>query len=533
PLAWNDLGRADLQGLVAYAAVPWVLSRLARATGVEPFAGPPPGAAHVASGRSAAAKAAGAEALGLGVVLAVAGSFVPAIVVETLAASLALVLAGLLFDRPGPALRSLAVTAGGVLVAFVLAFPWSLTLLQPGARWSVLVGATPSRRGAPDLASILRLALGPVGGGALGWGLLAAGAFVLLVGRGPRFAWGARLWVVGLAAVVLAWAGRSGWIGSGGGATRVLVAPLAACVAALAGLGVAAVAQDLRRSGFGWRHAGAVLFGAAVLAGALPVVAATPGGRWGLASTGYDTVLSWVGGPRLGGPSERVLWLGSPRALPLVGWQVERGLAAGVSAEGLPDATRLWPSVDPGAASSVLADVRAAQAGLTIRLGHLVAPQGIRYIVVPSAVAPVLPGVQSATLAPAPQDLLDGLAAQSDLHELPSEGGIVVFENDAWSARAVVRAARSGGVPAPLRSAGVALALAGWLALAVFYARRRRARHVRRHDSGRFARSTQRAHARARAVRAREVRGGRRAGAPTGSPELLPETPLDRAGAPG
>ncbi|MDA8291982.1 MAG: glycosyltransferase family 2 protein, partial [Actinomycetota bacterium] len=50
PLAWNDLGRADLQGLVAYAAVPWVLSRLARATGVEPFAGPPRGAAHVASG---------------------------------------------------------------------------------------------------------------------------------------------------------------------------------------------------------------------------------------------------------------------------------------------------------------------------------------------------------------------------------------------------------------------------------------------------------------------------------------------------
>ncbi|HUY30704.1 MAG TPA: glycosyltransferase family 2 protein [Acidimicrobiales bacterium] len=495
PLAWNDLGRADVQGVAAYAAMPFVLGRLARATGLEPFAAGARGGSPEPATRARATGGIVPEALGLGVVLAVAGSFVPALVLVAIAAALALLVATALFDRPAAGVRALLVTLGASGVAFALAFPWSLTFFQPGARWSVVSGALPAASATPDLASLLRLTLGPIGGGPLGWALLAASGYVLLVGRGARFAWGARLWVVALGTAALAWAAGEGWLGSGGGAARVLVAPLAVCVAALVGLGFATVGQDLRRSGFGWRHAAAVLFGAACALGVLPVLGSTPGGRFELASTGYDTVLSWVGAPGTAATKERILWLGDPRALPLVGWQVERGLAAGVSNAGLPDARRLLPASDPGAASAILADVRAAQSGLTIRLGHLVAPDGIRYVVVPSAIAPVLPGVQSATRARAPQVLLDALSAQSDLHELPSEGGIVVFENSAWSARSARALAGSGGTPALLRSAGVAGALLGWWALALYFARRRRATRGRRRELHRVGHGAHRAHA--------------------------------------
>jgi GT2 family glycosyltransferase len=478
PLAWDDLARGDLKALAAYAAMPWVLARLARATGLEPFA--IPGRATFALGRL------GMDSLGLGILLCVAGSFEPIVVLLALACAIALLVATILFDRPAAGARAVIVACGAAAVAFVLAFPWSLTLVQPGALWSALSGAQVAPGHAPRLATLLGFALGPIGRGPLEWAFLAAASFVLLVGRGPRFAWGARLWLVALGAFALAWSGSQGWLGAGGGATRALVAPAAVCVAALVGLGASSVAADLRRSGFGWRHALAVAFGVASLAGLLPVLGSSVGGRWGLAETGYDSVLSWVAGAGPGAAAQRVLWLGDPRALPSPGWQVTPGLAAAVSSGGLPDGSRLWPSANPSAGNAILSDVVSAESGTTIRLGRLLAGSGIRYIVVPSAVAPVLPGSQSAVPAPAPQMLLDGLAAQSDLHELPSEGGTVVFENSDWRSGGVVASAArgAGGTPAPLRAGGVALALLAWIGAAGLYVRRRRLRsRQERHGS--------------------------------------------------
>lgn len=479
PLAWNDVARGDLQALAAYAGLPWILGRLLRATRLDPFG------ADRGTGASGGARRVARESLGLGAVLAVVAAFAPVTALLTLACGLALVVATAIFDRPRAGARALGVATGGVLVAFVLTFPWSLTFVQPGARWSVLTGATPV--GTPGIAGLLRFALGPIGKGPLAWAFLAAGVFVLLVGRAERFAWGARLWIVALGLAAVAWAASEEWLGSGGGALRVLVAPTAVCVAALVGLGVSSVTADLRSSGFGWRHVGAVAFGVVAVAGALPVLGASLGGRWGVPSTGYDTVLSWLGTAGRGPSPGRVLWLGDPPALPSPGWQVQPGLAAAISSGGLPDATRIWPSPNPGAASAVIDDIVAAQSGLTVDLGSLLAPAGIHYLVVPSALAPVLPGAQEAEPAPAPAALLDALAVQRDLHELPTEGGVAVFENLAFSPRrdSAAVGSREAGTPAPLRSAGVALALLAWAAVGGWHLRRRRARLGQRHHVAR------------------------------------------------
>jgi GT2 family glycosyltransferase len=480
PLAWNDVARGDLQGLAVYAGMPYVLDRLLRATGLAPFGQVDHVSSPAGGARAGRARRVVRESLGLGAVLAVVGSFAPAAVLLAVACGAALVVATAIFDRARAGARALCVALGGVAVAVVLTFPWSLTFFQPGARWSIVVGATPV--GGPDLSSILRFALGPIGKGPLAWAFLAASAFVLLVGRGERFAWGARIWVVALAVLALAWVASEGWLGAGGGALRVLVAPVAVCVAALVGLGVASVASDLRSSGFGWRHVAAVAFGLAAVAGSLPVLGASLGGRWGVPAAGYDTVLSWLDGTGRGPSPGKVLWLGDPPAVPLPGWQIEPGLVAAISSRGLPDATRNWPSPDPGAARAVMADVVAAQSGLTVDLGAQLAPSGIHYVVVPSALAPVLLGDQAADPAPAPPALLDALTTQRDLHELPTEGGVAVFENLAWSPRRDGSSALAGGTtPAPLRLAGVVLALLAWVALAARYLRDRRKRLGWRH----------------------------------------------------
>jgi len=475
PLAWNDVARGDVQALIAYAGMPWVLGRLARASGLAPFS-PAGGPAPLRSRRGIE------ECLALGVLVAVLGAFVPMIVLLMLACALALALGGVVAGEARRGLRVLVVAAGGAVVAFVLCFPWSLTFVQPGARWSVLSGAAGNPTSAPGLATLLRFGLGPTGRGILGWAFLVAAALVLLVGRSERLAWGIRWWVCGLALAALPFAASEGWLGAGGGALRVLLAPTAACIAACVGLGASAIAVDLSHAGFGWRQLAGVACGACALAGLLPVLGASLGGRWGLPDTGYDVVLPWTASAS--GPSEaaatRVLWLGDPTALPMPGWQLVPGLAAGVSSGGLPDATRLWPSANPGVGTALIRDVESAESGLTVRLGHLLAPSGIRYLVVPTAIAPELPGTQTAQAAPPPQVLLDGLTAQSDLHQLPSEGGALIFENAAWSAGHVTAAATGGGTPGWLRELGVAAALAAWAAALTALALREGRRSRRR-----------------------------------------------------
>ena len=232
-----------------------------------------------------------------------------------------------------------------------------------------------------------------------------------------------------LATVAFTWAAGEGWLGAGGGAARVLLVPAAACVAVLVGLGVSSMAREVSGSRLGWRQLATIGFAVVALAGLLPVLGAAWGGRWDVPQIGYDSVLTATGNQKGQG---RELWLGAPLALPLVGWQVRPGFAEALTVTGLPDATALWPNANPGDAARLAAAVDDAELGRTVELGKLLAPGGVKVIVVPTAFAPVLPGVQSAAAAPPPANLIATLAGQLDLRELPSEGGTYFFENTSW-----------------------------------------------------------------------------------------------------
>ncbi len=476
PLAWNDLARGDLQALVVYGGMPWMLARVARATALPPYGDerlPTFGRATVE------------ECLSLGVSVAVVASFAPAAVVGLLVVAVATV--GVTFVVRGVArgrqsLRGLVVAGGSVVVAFVLCFPWSVTFFQSGARWSAVTGVVAPGPAVPNLTALLRFDLGPIGRGPLSYAFVAAALFVLVVGTAERFAWGVRWWGAALAAFAFTWVADEGWLGGGGGAARELVVPAAVCIAALVGLGVASMTREVSGSRLGWRQPATIAFAVVALAGLLPVLAEAWGGRWNLPEIGDDSVLAATGGVKGQSPSARELWLGAPLALPLKGWQIRPGFAEALTLAGLPDATALWPNANPGTATVLAAAVTDAELGRTVELGQLLAPSGVSLIVIPTAFAPVLAGVQSATPAPPPTDLIAALANQQDLRELPSEGGTYFFENMARPGSPVeVPSVPGGSTPAPLRSLGVVAALAGWLATgAVAVTRRRRTRLARR-----------------------------------------------------
>jgi len=443
-LPWNDIARGSIEGLVAYAGMPWILGSLVLASGSPPFedrlAGirlAPSNTGDQSSSAIGGARLGGAptrrgrvrllavDSLAYGVLLAICGALAPVLFCVSLATAGLLGIALGLTGRLGSAGRVISVAVAGSVVSFLLLFPWSLTLLQSGARWSILSGA---RSGfSPSLGQLFRFDVGPIGGGVLGWGLLAAAVFVLLVARGPRLEWGSRFFFVLLGSTSLALAGGRGWLGAGGGATGVILAPAAVALAFCIGLGVAGFEADLPRARFGWRQLSAVVAGGLLVLGLIPAVIAASGGRWDLPTTGFGQVLGWTEAVHPS-PAYSVLWLGDPNALPLTSWQLAPGLGAGISSDGLPGIERLWPPANPGGATALFTALRSAENGSSVALDAALAAYRVRYIVVPTTLAPVLPGVQSAPSAPPPASLVTTLRLQENLRELPSEAGILVFE---------------------------------------------------------------------------------------------------------
>jgi GT2 family glycosyltransferase len=455
PLAYDALAGARVDGLVAYAATPWLLARLARESGLAPFS--------AAEGTERARVVRRLRYLSFGVLLAFGFSFAPALIIVVVLCAVGLGSGGLVAGEAGTGRRVLRVAIGGVFTALLLTVPWVVGTAFGGSRALGVFGLRASAGSPLSWTALLRFHVGPVGGSPLSWLLLVAALFPLLVGTGPRFAWAARLWSVALLAWGLAWVVGRGWTGSFAPSITVLLAPAAVAVAACVGLGVSAFETDLAGHRFGWRQGATFAMVAAVAAGVIPAVAEVGNGRWGLASSGFEIPLSYLDSTGAQG-SFRVLWLGDPRALPLGAWSAGPGLAYATSENGLPTVRNLEAPADPGPASLLADAVASAEHDQTVHLGRLLAPAAVRYVVVVGTLAPSIPGVQSSPSYPPPPALLNALDSQVDLSPIAGGEGFSVFQNTVALSQ---RAARASARP-PLPTATVSPStsdLAGWAAV--------------------------------------------------------------------
>src|SRR5271166_463010 len=457
PLAYNALAQGRWDGLVAYAAVPWIFARLARATRLPPFS-PRPGAPDEPPAPPWRATLAG-EMLALGVIEAVAVAFAPAVAPVVLLCALGIVVGSYVVGQSDGALRALGVAAGATLVAAVLSFPWVIGTLAAGHGAMSVFGLAGSAANQPEWNTLVRFAVGPTGSTPLSWLLIAAALLPLLIGRQARLAWAGRLWTVACMAWILALAVTRGWTGSFTPSITVVLAPAALAVACGVGLGVSAFETDLSGYHFGWRQVVTLVAVVAALIGLFPVVAEAGNGHWGLPSTGYEEPLSFMA-PQSAQGAFRVLWLGDPRALPIGAWPIQPGLAYATSENGTPDATDLWAPAGAGPASTLAGAIDLARAGGTANLGQLLAPAGVRYVVVAQSLSPGLSGSAPGTAFPAPPGLLAALVGQDDLEAVPGGGqGFAVFENTQFLPE---RAQRSAGAVPAGAVAPVAADLSGW-----------------------------------------------------------------------
>ncbi len=427
PLAYDAIADARWGAVTIYGATPWLLAHLARTAGWAPF-GPIGGDAGPGVGPHRALPRTVAIGLILALVAAVDPSVIPIAVIVVAGLALGSVIAG-----SGHGVSRLAAGGlGGVVVAIVLHVPWAFDFILPGADWGMVVG----HGGAADvrtLPELLRFDVGPVGASALSIGLPLAALLPLLIGRGWRFDWAVRAWTVALVCIGATWASGEGWLPAAVPPPEAMLAPAAAAFAVAMGMGVVAFEVDLRAYGFGWRQVAATASGVALLIGAIPTLLDAGNGRWYLPAGDLDSTFAFF---EEQDPGFRVLWIGDPDVLPVDGFPLADDLVYATTDDGLPTLTDQWAGSGEGPTQLIEDALALADDGETSRLGRLLAPMAIRYVVIASAAAPrPLGGLQR----PAPPTVRDTFSAQLDLSEIPVNPAYTVYRNEAaLSARTVL-----------------------------------------------------------------------------------------------
>ncbi|WP_436792954.1 glycosyltransferase family 2 protein [Actinospongicola halichondriae] len=441
PLAYDAIASADWGALTIYGATPWILSLLARIGGFAPFVDHEVDEVDVTAPRVAStARIRGGRGriVALGLLLALVAAIDPAIVPIVVAVVVGLAVGSLLVGATVRATRLVVGSAAGLALAIVLHVPWAFEFILPGATWDMVVGP---RSPVPlSLAELLRFDVGPVGGSRLLVGIPIAALLPLFIARDWRFDWAVRAWCVALSLFGLVWADAQGWLPVATPSPVAMLAPAAMAFGVAVAMGVIAFESDLREHGFGWRQVAAVAAGVALIVGALPTVFDAGNGRWYLPSSGLERAFAFFEDDD---PGFRVLWLGDPDVLPISGYRLSDEVSYATSDDGLPSLTDQWPGSPQGSTQLVEDSIRAAADGQTTRLGRMLAPMAVRYIVLPSAAAPrPLGGVQR----PVDPELVDTLAGQLNLVEIAVNSAYIVYRNEAvLPARSTIAPDGGGG----------------------------------------------------------------------------------------
>ena len=412
PLPYNAIATGRWGGLLFWAASPWLVATLARTVGAAPFV-----AAHDDRRRTV---------VGLGLAVFVLFAFVGMAPFVVVLIAVGLALGGVVAGAAKGSGRVVGAAVGAAGVAFVLHLPWAFDFVLPGTSWSA-IGGVRSLGTDLSMADLLRFETGPIGGAPLGWAFVIAAALPLLIGREWRLAWATRAWVLALTCWSVAWVGQQPWFHHGLGPPEALLAPAGVALAFSIALGLVAFELDLPGYRFGWRQAASVVAAAAVALGGLPVIAAAFGGRWHAPTAGFGDVLGFMQDEEASAPF-RVLWIGDPDVLPVAGWPFARRHRLRHHRSGAP--LRRGPLATGGrGVDGLLADaLRLADRRETARLGRLLAPLGVRYIVVAEAASPF-----GSDVRPAPADLGSLLSTQVDLESVPVNPVLHVYRNTAWA----------------------------------------------------------------------------------------------------
>lgn len=425
PLVPGLLGSGDWSALAWYAALPWMV-HLLRSTAGLAAADPAADATDLPDGVAEVGIRHRVRSIAyLSLVLAVTAAFVPVVVVLWAIAGLLLALATLLaLSSWRVAAWFLAGTVVSIAVALVLNLPWALDWT-----WAELTGAQPAGASGADITDVATMAPSTMRFSILALALYLPVLAALAITRAWRFTWSVRAAALVVGFGTLAVLADRAALPVSTPDTSLLLVPVALGLA----LGGAAIADglgaDVLGRGFGWRQPVALLANVALVIGLVPAVLSIGNGAWDAPRTPMSVLLATQlqADPTVG--DHRVLYLGDPRLLPVPGREYQPGIAWAVVDVGDLDFTDRFPVPSSGGDAAVEHALDLISTGSTLRAGHLLAPLGIRFVVVP-----LTDGVVSTVddPLPLPEGMLAALSNQLDLGSVHGPPALDIFLNESW-----------------------------------------------------------------------------------------------------
>jgi hypothetical protein len=179
---------------------------------------------------------------------------------------------------------------------------------------------------------------------------------------------------------------------------------------------------------FGWRQPAGVVALGCIAVGLVPAVLTLTDGSW---FTPRTTLVDAVDAQLPTDPETgdyRVLYLGDPRLLPVPVEDLGDGVSIAEVDDGALDLRDRWTAPEQDADAALADVIDQIRSSSTLRGGRLLAPFGVRFIVVP-----FVDGANSTASEPlpVPAGLLDALGTQLDIALRYSPPNLAVFENRA------------------------------------------------------------------------------------------------------
>jgi GT2 family glycosyltransferase len=426
PLLAGAFATGALKVLVAYAAVPWFVHTLRRAVGVE-TADPRMARSDLADGLVELSWSERIRRTSqFAIVVGLAAAFEPVLFYVAILVGLMLSLGTLLALAPWrTAAQNAIVTVAGVLGAALLNVPWIA-----GWRWSSIVGPPPigdRGRGIGELASF-QIGSTDLVGLTFAWYLPVIAA--LLLARAWRLTWAARAGVLVVGFGALAVYGDQGRLPVAAPHAGILLVPVAVGLAISAGAALAAFDLDVRGGSFGWRQPLGLAASLAVVVGLVPAVLSLGSGDWGAPPTPLSRLVeaSLPDVPSDGLGDYHVLLLGDAQILPVPSVEYRDGVSFALMSDNNLDIRDRWEPTNDASAAIIDALDQIAS-GSTLRAGRLLAPLGVRFVVVPE-----FDGAMSTPENPIelPSGVVDALDEQLDIVSVFGLTTLGVYENSAW-----------------------------------------------------------------------------------------------------
>ncbi len=417
PLTAEAFAAARWEALVVWAFAPFLLISVARLGAYDAW--------------TSISRPLPARIVRFGALTAVAAAFAPSAVFVSIMAAVSVVISGLVGARLFRVGYGAAGAIAAVMIPAILDLRFARDVVS-GDGWAWIVGEPSPEESTTGFSELLQFAPGRSDGSVLMWGLMAAASLGLLFGRKGRFEAAVLGWIAASVGFFLA------WVATGSAATDLLpgadvVLGLSAAGLVLAvGASARSVQIDLKRYGYGWRQfatIAAMVGGAAVL---LLGFGKALDGRHGHPEVGYAEITSLLGSEAA---ESRVLWLGDPRVVAGATTSTESGVFFAVTNGGTTTIQDRFLPMEPEVHADVGAMLDVAVGGDTVRLGRLLAPFGIDYVIFQPQLAPAPYEGPSFEIDPMLARTLDD---QLDLRRQAGTLNLLVFRNEASNGSVLV-----------------------------------------------------------------------------------------------